>query len=110
MIANLRNRLLRKIGIKPAPTEVEQASRREQWRRQAWMIGSLLGSFVIVAAPVQMVMIATGWFPTTQIGSVSFTLLFFAAVALIESRLFAWGFERFDLVAPWQFREAGHDE
>jgi len=44
----IRDRILEAIGIQTEPEIVDRASRRERWKRQAWMFTSTLLSFGFV--------------------------------------------------------------
>lgn len=86
------------------PEHVEKASRRERWKREAWMLVSTIsclglgaGLAVTLAnlgAPMVLV-----WLPALIVG-------FLVDIYVV----FPWGMERFDLVAPWQFRDAEAEE
>lgn len=105
----IRDRILQWLGIPTEPQTVERAPRRERWKRALWMHGSLWLAGAVT--------IAVGWGVETTTGLVSATrghigltplLPVFAAIVLfvvINIVLWRWGFEQFDLVPPWQFRE-----
>lgn len=79
------------------PDEVEKASRRERVKRTAWQIGSSIIAMVAVI----------GVFVSLEVSGVpGWVGLAILAWALLDLRLFGWGVERFDIVAPWQFRDA----
>jgi len=82
------------------PDTVKRASRRERWKRQAWMIGSsIVAAFLVVLV---FIGIENLGFPG-ELG------VFVIAWMLLDQRLFSWGVEYFDLVLPWQFREEVED-
>lgn len=83
------------------PTEVERASRRERVRRNVWMVATTILSATAVVASI-LVARAAGAPP--GLGPV--VLAWF----VLDLKLFSWGFDRFDLVAPWQFREAAGED
>ncbi len=96
-------RFVESVDIKTEPEHVERASRRERWKRQAWMIGSSLGSFLVVGWAVWQLLSLVDWHPTGT--PAAFVLLSMLLVAIALSRwVFGWGVNRFDLVIPWQFR------
>lgn len=100
----MRDRLLEAVGIQTEPEHVERASRRERWKRQAWMIGSSLGSFLLVGWAGWQLLSFADWYPTGTIAA--FVLMSMLLVAIALSQLvFSWGVDRFDLTIPWQFRE-----
>lgn len=100
----IRDRILEAIGLQTEPNLVEKASRRERWKRQAWMIGSSLGSFLLVGWAGWQFLALVDWHPTGT--PAAFVLLSMLLVAIALSQwVFAWGVDRFDLVIPWQFRE-----
>jgi hypothetical protein len=86
------------------PEHVDKASRRERWKRNAWLIGSsmvtLFAAFVCIAVPV----VAFTDFPAWTGAIPTFFVWMYASM-----RLHNWGMERFDLVPPWQFRDAEHE-
>jgi len=79
------------------PQTVERAPRRERWKRQVWMVGSLILSGVVVTASV----VVSQW-----LGHPGYAGPLVIGILLLDFRLFAWGMEYFDLTPPWQFREA----
>jgi hypothetical protein len=86
------------------PEHVEKASRREVWKRQAWMIGSLticlLGAYAVNNAIVTVFDPEPSW----QLIAV-LAVPIIAAIYIDMEYVFPWGVERFDLVPPWQFRD-----
>jgi len=101
---SLRDRIL---PIQTEPEQVDRAPRRERWKRQAWMIASTIIRFGVVGIGVSnmmrlfpvLVASETAAFATAGVA----IILMFA----LDMVIFQWGIERFDLVLPWQFREAG---
>jgi hypothetical protein len=88
------------------PTTVERASRRERWKRQAWMILSFWLSAAPFVIGLYTLVQYTTLLPASAPESWAVTaLIAFCALALDIFVVFPWGFKRFDLVAPWQFRE-----
>jgi len=79
------------------PQTVERAPRRERWKRQAWMFGSLLLSGGVVTASVVV---------SQELGYPGYAGPLAIGILLLDLRLFAWGMEYFELTPPWQFREA----
>jgi len=100
---SLRDRIL---PIQTEPKQVDRAPRRERWKRQAWMIASTIIGFGVVGIGVSnmmrlfpvLVASETAAFTTAGVGM----LLAFG----LDVVIFQWGIRRFDLVLPWQFREA----
>jgi len=90
-------RLRRRYQAATQPETVERAPRRERWKRQAWMFGSLLLSGAVVTASVVV---------SQKLGHPGYVAPIVIAILLLDLRLFAWGMDRFDLTPPWQFREA----
>lgn len=88
------------------PEHVEKASRRERWKRGLWMLVTTIATVSLgaslalvlsqVGAPIEFV-----WLPAL--------VLAFVVDAYV---VFPWGVDRFNLVVPWQFRdaEAGGDD
>lgn len=102
----LRDRLLNRLGIQTEPEHVERASRRERWKRQAWMAGSTLLSFAIVFAGLQIIDLLVTGFPPVGYTGIAVAIVSIGVMLAIDILwVFPWGFERFDLVAPWEFRE-----
>jgi len=83
------------------PQTVDRAPRRERWKRQAWMFGSLLLTGAVVMASVV---------GAQDLGFPGYTGPLLISIFLLHSELFEWGMERFDLTPPWQFREADVSE
>lgn len=85
------------------PEHVEKASRRERWKRQVWMVVSTISSLGLAAglavalhsAGVPMVWV---WLPALVVG-------FLVDMYVV----FPWGIDRFNLVAPWQFRDVENE-
>lgn len=86
------------------PEHVEKASRWERARRRAWLVGSTFLAVVAVTAP--LVVVARTGATIEDYAFVASALYVVAATLIVDRRLFPWGVERFDLVAPWQFRDA----
>lgn len=84
------------------PESVEKAPLRERLKRDTWQIGSLILAMVGVFASFYVTEVVVRGVP----GGVGPAVI---AWFLLDQRLFSWGFERFDLVAPWQFRDAEVD-
>lgn len=105
----LRDRLLHRIGVSMEPAHVEKASRRERWKRQAWMHLSTVLSFAAVGmAAYALSLVAPAWPPIGTEGYhgvVVAVVLVVLALAIDILFVFPWGYDRFDLVAPWQFRD-----
>jgi hypothetical protein len=100
---SLRDRIL---PIQTEPEEVNQAPRRERWKRTAWMIASTIIGFGVVGIGVSNMM---GLFPVLVASETTAFATTGVAMVLafgLDMAVFQWGVERFDLVAPWQFREA----
>lgn len=100
---SLRDRLLGRLGVPTEPQHVEKATFREKLKRQVWMIASLLITLTVAWT------INQGWFllfgaSWTTIAIGAGTII--AALVVDAVYVFPWGVERFDLVAPWQFRDA----
>lgn len=104
---SLRNRLLNRLGVPTEPEHVEKASRRERWKRQAWMTASTLlclsGAFAVNGVLIRIV--GVNWL-MVAIGAVTVVAAFYVDMKYV----FPWGFDRFDLVAPWQFRDPEVEE
>ena len=79
------------------PEYVEKAPRRERVKRQVWQIVSSLAAALMIVG-----FYASGEFVGLPGGVPLGAITWF----LVDQRVFSWGVERFDLVAPWQFREA----
>lgn len=102
----IRDRLLDRLGVATEPETVERASLYERARRNAWMFVATV--FPIWAALVTAALVATA-FPPSIRGSL-LVMMFYALAWLIigfiaSNVLWTWGFDRFELVPPWQFRE-----
>lgn len=86
------------------PEHVEKASRRERWKRFAWLVGSsmvtLLASFICISVPLVIFTEVPSWAG----GVVTFVVWMYSSI-----RLHSWGMERFDLVEPWQFRDVENE-
>lgn len=100
----MRERLLERIGIQTKPNLVEKASRRERWKRQTWAFVSLVLSATVVGVPISAMIEWLNWTPRGA-ASAWPVFVFVLLVVVVQGKIFNWGFERFDLVAPWQFRE-----
>lgn len=89
------------------PDHVDVAPRRERVKRGVWSVLSL----VIAAIPVLGAMVLlVQWLSYPPLPSVVNTLVaivvFVVVVVLDAWVVFPWGVDRFDLVEPWQFRDA----
>lgn len=103
---SLRDRIL---PIQSKPEQVERAPRRERWKRRAWMIASTIIGFGVVGIGVSNMM---RLFPVLVASETAAYATAGVAIVLafaLDVVIFQWGFERFDLIAPWQFREAESD-
>ncbi|MCG1002875.1 hypothetical protein LQ368_05400 [Halobacterium noricense] len=82
------------------PEHVEKASRRERWKRSLWMLVTTIAT-VSLGASLALVLSRAGapiefvWIPSL--------VLAFVVDAYV---VFPWGVDRFNLVVPWQFRDA----
>jgi hypothetical protein len=88
------------------PETVDRASRRERWKRQAWVLGSTIIGFGVVGIGVSNMM---RLFPVLVASETAAFATAGVAIILafaLDMVIFQWGIERFDLVFPWQFREA----
>jgi len=99
---SLRDQIL---PIQTEPEQVERAPRHERWRRGVWMIASTIIGFGVVGVGISNMMrlvpvLAAGEAAAWAVGGAGMALGFGLDVAV-----FRWGVDRFDLVAPWQFRE-----
>lgn len=110
MIEKWRNRLLERIGVQAEPETVERAQRRDRWKRQTWMIGSSCIAFGAVIITSWLASVVFPSFPPTGYAGAAVACLTVVVALVVDIKLFSWGFERFDLVAPWQFREERVDE
>lgn len=79
------------------PQTVEPATRRERWKRDAWMLGS-----VALAGAVVIGSMFAGHALGYPMGAGAVVL----ALLSLDYHIWRWGVDRFDIVAPWQFREA----
>lgn len=82
------------------PETVERASRRERIRWNVWMIGSMLVAAAILIGPMVV---------AEQLGIPRELPAVIIALLLLDDRIWRWGVEHFDLVPPWQFREAAQE-
>lgn len=100
---SFRDRIL---PIQTEPEHVGRAPRRERWKRVAWMIVSTVIGFGVVGVSVSNMMrlfpvlVAT---PNTAFTTTGVAMVLAFGLDMV---VFQWGINRFDLVAPWQFREA----
>lgn len=93
------------------PKHVEKASRRERWKRSWWQATSTVLSFLIAVAPAVVATFVFDWFPPTGYWGIAAAIGVIGLAFVIDVKwLFPWGFDRFDLVAPWQFRDAEVEE
>ena len=102
---NLRNKLLESIGIQAEPEQVDRASRWERIRRNIWMVASTILSFGFVFV-ILLTASSLSAFPPTGVAGTITAVGAVVAAGYIDVRLFGWGIERFDIIVPWQFREA----
>ena len=102
---SIRNKILRRVGIQPEAELVERASRRERWRRQAWMFASTLIVWSTVIAGMWVLAQVTPWFPPTGIIGIATAIGAMIVAGVLDIKLFGWGVDQFDLVKPWQFRD-----
>lgn len=104
----MRDRILERLDVQTEPEHVERAPRRERWKRQAWMAGSTFLSFGIVFAGLQIIDLLLAGFPPTGYAGIAVAIVSIGAALAIDILwVFPWGFDRSELVAPWEFREAG---
>jgi len=102
----IRDRLLEAVGIQTEPEHVEKASRREVLKRNAWMMGSTVVSFGIVFGILLIIDLFVAGFPPTGVGGIALAVLAICQALLLDIVwVFPWGFERWDLVAPWPYRD-----
>lgn len=93
------------------PQHVEKASKSERRKRGAWQVLSTVLSFVAVGIPVAIIDILAPWFPPTGIVGIATAVAMVGTALLLDIYVvFPWGFDRFDLVTPWQFRDAEVEE
>ena len=88
------------------PDTVEKASRNERVKRDVWMILSFWTSAVPVMAAFLVAVEVLPVFPASQpLNWAASVVALGVILALDIAVVFPWGVEKFDLVAPWQFRE-----
>jgi len=87
------------------PQHVEKVSRRERWKRDAWMFGSTIISMALSVIPAVVLGPVLGKSGLGVPGSVAVVATIALWLYIDIYHVFPWGFERFDLVRPWQFRE-----
>lgn len=106
---NLRDRLLERLGVPTEPETVDRAPRRERWKRNAWMTISVVVAAIAAGGVLLAVDHATGLLTALSDSPGAAQLFplatFIALWMAIDWVLWRWGFERFGLVPPWQFRE-----
>lgn len=85
------------------PEHVEKASRRERWKRNAWMFVCTIGTLLSVGATVGTVAVEL-LHPAVAFASTFIVWLY------VDHRVATWGIEYFDIVRPWQFRDAEVEE
>jgi hypothetical protein len=100
---SLRDRIL---PIQTEPETVERAPRRERWKRQAWLLGSTIIAFIPAFVAVWLLTRWVGAIPTDGYIGIVIVVGLLGTSFLFDLWLFSWGVERFDLIPPWQFREA----
>lgn len=86
------------------PQYVERAPRLERWKRTGWQFVSTMLGFLIAGWLSYLIFVAGSWQPTEFLASAVILSLLVVALA-IGDWLFRWGFDRWDLVEPWPFRE-----
>jgi len=94
------------LPFQTQPEHVGRAPRRERIKRDAWMIGSTL--FTLTAAAMPLSVLASMWGYPDGILGIVIGAAWFGGSLWASQPLFEWGVERFDLVLPWQFREAAY--
>lgn len=106
-LMKLRKKLLEHIGIQAEPEHVERASRYERVRRDVWLLVSTLISFGVGFGAVGIVIKAAPLTLSGGPGLLGLVPLFFATgiASVVDVHLFSWGVERWQITAPWQFRE-----
>lgn len=111
-MSDLLYRLLERLGIQADPPEgVERAVRRERVKRSAWLIASTCASLLIGAYAVGAAYTLLGRPPLPGAANAIPPLLAVAIAVIIDSWLFSWGVDFFELKPPWQFRvgDGGQD-
>jgi len=98
------------LPIQTNPAVVDRAPRRERWKRQVWMVGSTVIAFTTAYGLAWTVAFWVPWFPPTGYAGIATAVGVVLVAGYVDVRLFAWGVEAFELVAPWQFREADIDD
>lgn len=83
------------------PQHVEKASGRERIKRGVWMGASTFGAVFLLG--VVYIGIENMGYP----GEIGWFLLAWFALDL---SIWQWGYEKFDLVPPWQFRDQEVDD
>jgi hypothetical protein len=105
----IRDRIFQRLGIQTEPELVDKASRCERVKRDGWMTVSAFIAIAVAAVPFAVVEILTGGVSWALRGPgvlPLFTLLSFLVLGIfVDLKLWRWGVQRFELVAPWQFRE-----
>lgn len=95
------------MGIQAEPENVERASRYERVRRDVWMIVSTLISLGLGFGAVGIVIEATPLTLPIGLGLLGLVPAVFATgiAAVVDVHLFGWGVDRWNITAPWQFRD-----
>jgi hypothetical protein len=104
-MSKLRTRLLERLGIRAEPPDgVERAPRRERVKRTAWLIASTCASLLIGAYVVGGGYTLIGRPTLPRPANMVLPLLVVGIAVVIDSWLFSWGVDFFELEPPWQFR------
>lgn len=101
----LLDRLRERYRVATTPEHVERASPWERRKRGAWMLASSLLAIAIAAAPLYVLV----WVGVTgeEFAFVVTGMYFIPAFVILDAYvIFPWGLNRFDIVVPWQFRDA----
>lgn len=98
---SLRDRIL---PIQTEPEQVERAPRGERMKRDAWLIASTLGTMGILAVPFSMFLSTYDLPPEPYPALIA--IAWFIGSLWASQPVFEWGVRRWELVVPWQFREA----
>jgi len=103
---NPRKKLLERLGVQAEPETVERASRPERVKRNLWMVFTTAISVVAAIFLFAIVFFLAPWLLEVSFVGQVFWIVYLFAVLWIDMKLFHWGLKKFDLVVPWQFREA----
>lgn len=107
-MSRIRNRLLERLGIQAEPPDgVERAPRRERVKRTAWLVASTCASLLIGTYVVGGGYTLIGRPMLPGAANMVLPLLVVGIAVVIDSWLFSWGLDFFELEPPWQFRVDG---